>query len=140
MRKHGWRIDADVSAISGLVDRIMVLVREGGCAAGKEHDVDLALREALSNAVVHGGRGNPAARVSVTLSCDTAEGLTIVVRDAGGGFDPSLLASPLAGDGIRAAHGRGIFLIQQLMDEVRFERGGTEIHMSVVARENGEPD
>ena len=36
---------------------------------------------------------------------------------------------PLVGENVYSNHGRGIFLINQLMDEVRFERNGTEIHM-----------
>jgi len=33
------------------------------------------------------------------------------------------------GENILADHGRGIFLMNMLMDEVRWERGGTEIHL-----------
>ena len=52
--RREWTIDADVSAIGGLVDRIMTFVRALRCAVGKENDVDSALRGALVNAVVHG--------------------------------------------------------------------------------------
>jgi serine/threonine-protein kinase RsbW len=50
-------------------------------------------------------------------------------RDPGPGFDPAMLPTPLAGQEIYSTHGRGIYLINQLMDEVRMLRGGTEIHM-----------
>ena len=43
--------------------------------------------------------------------------------------DPAQIESPLVGENIFSTHGRGIYLINQLMDSVRFERGGTEIHM-----------
>ena len=55
--------------------------------------------------------------------------MLIVVRDPGPGFDPSQIPSPIVGKGLFSTGGRGIYLINQLMDEVRFERGGTEIHM-----------
>ena len=55
--------------------------------------------------------------------------MIIVVRDPGEGFNPESVPSPVVGKNIYADSGRGIFLINQLMDEVRFERGGTEIWM-----------
>jgi serine/threonine-protein kinase RsbW len=122
-------IAADVQAISPVVDRVMDIVREMKCAAGKETDVEMALREALANAIVHGARQDPDKRVEFCVACDPSMGLLIVVRDPGEGFDPASIPSPVIGQNIFSEHGRGIFLINQLMDEVRFERGGTEIHM-----------
>jgi serine/threonine-protein kinase RsbW len=92
-------------------------------------EVELALREALSNAVVHGGRSDTTKLVQLCVACDESHGLLIVVRDPGSGFDPSTIPSPVQGQTIYSSHGRGIFLINQLMDEVRFERGGREIRM-----------
>jgi serine/threonine-protein kinase RsbW len=55
--------------------------------------------------------------------------MLIVVRDPGPGFDPNVLPSPVQGQNIYSNHGRGIYLINQLMDEVEFQKNGTEIHM-----------
>jgi serine/threonine-protein kinase RsbW len=55
--------------------------------------------------------------------------MIIVVRDSGEGFDPADLPSPVMGEQLFEDHGRGIFLINRLMDEVRFRGGGTEIWM-----------
>jgi serine/threonine-protein kinase RsbW len=55
--------------------------------------------------------------------------MLIVVRDPGPGFDPSSIPSPVIGENIYSNHGRGIFLINQLMDEVQFKNNGKEIHM-----------
>ena len=55
--------------------------------------------------------------------------MLIVVRDPGDGFDPASVPSPIVGERIYMSHGRGIFLINELMDSVQFARGGTEIHM-----------
>ena len=52
-----------------------------------------------------------------------------VVRDPGEGFDPKSVPSPVEGEQLYSAHGRGIYLINELMDEVRFEKGGSEIRM-----------
>ena len=55
--------------------------------------------------------------------------MLIVVRDPGPGFDVSRVPNPLDGSNVLKANGRGIFLINQLMDEVRFTDGGRELHM-----------
>jgi len=122
-------IPADVNSISPVVDGIMHLVRQMGCAAGKEFAVETALREALANAIVHGCKNDPRKEVQCCVACDESRGLLLIVRDPGEGFDPASLPTPTLGQNIYAEHGRGIFLINQLMDEVRYERGGTEIHM-----------
>ncbi len=65
----------------------------------------------------------------MSVACDQARGVLIVVRDPGLGFDPSQVPSPVEGECIFSSHGRGIYLINQLMDHVEFGRGGTEIRM-----------
>ena len=120
---------AEVEAIGSVVEEVMGKVREMGCAAGKEYEVELSLREALANAVLHGARGDPNKQVQISVACDTSRGMLIVVRDPGEGFDPEKLPSPLAGQQVFSTHGRGIYLINRLMHQVRIERGGTEIHM-----------
>ncbi|HZP02167.1 MAG TPA: ATP-binding protein [Terriglobia bacterium] len=120
---------ADINSMMPVVEGIMHTVREMKCVAGKEHEIELALSEALANAIVHGCKNDASKRVQCCVACDKARGMLIVVRDPGEGFDPALIPSPVVGQNIFSEHGRGIFLINQLMDEVRYERGGTEIHM-----------
>ncbi len=120
---------ADISALTPVVREVMRVVRELGCAEGRETDVEIALREALANAIKHGSGNDPDKIIQCCVACDQARGMLIVVRDSGPGFDPSQLPSPTVGQNVFSTHGRGIYLISQLMDEVRFERGGTEIHM-----------
>ncbi len=123
-------VPGDVKAIAPAVERIMQAVSEMTCAAGKEFEIELALTEALANAVLHGCAGDPRKAVQVCAACDPARGILIMVRDPGPGFDPSQVPSPVLGRQIYAEGGRGIYLINRLMDEVQFERGGTEIWMT----------
>ena len=123
------QIPGEREAIGPLVERILEIVQDLKCAGGKEDEIELALHEALANAVVHGCREDPGKVVQVTVSCDEGRGIVIVVRDPGVGFDPEKVASPLHGERLFFDHGRGIYLINQLMDEVRYEKGGAEIWM-----------
>jgi serine/threonine-protein kinase RsbW len=124
-------LPANTEAISPVVERVMELVITMGCASGKEFEVETAIREALANAIVHGCRKDSSKMIQFCVACDETRGMLIVVRDPGPGFDPAKLPSPLASKRLFHSHGRGIYLINQLMDEVRLERGGTEIHMRV---------
>jgi len=122
-------LSADRDAVDPVVRSVMKVVRETQCASGREDDIELALTEALANAVVHGAGSDPSKIVECDVACDQRRGMLIVVRDPGPGFDPSKIPDPCDGDNIYSHHGRGIFLINQLMDEVRFHKNGTEIHM-----------
>ena len=123
------KLPGDVNAISPVVERVMTTVTEMGCAAGREFEIELALREALANAIEHGSGHDPSKEIQCCVACDHARGMLIVVRDPGPGFDPASIPSPVLGQNLFSTGGRGIYLINQLMDEVRYEKGGTEIHM-----------
>jgi len=120
---------ADRKAVDPVVQSVMNVVREMKCAAGREEDIELALTEALANAVIHGASSDPTKVVECDVACDEKHGMLIVVRDPGPGFDVSKIPDPCTGENIYSNHGRGIYLINQLMDEVQFRKNGTEIHM-----------
>ena len=122
-------IKGGVRSVGPAVDQIMEIVKQMNCAAGKESEIELAVREALANAIVHGCKKDPDKSVQVSVSCDESKGMIIVVRDPGGGFDPEQIPSPIVGEQLYSEHGRGIFLINQLMDEVRYRNQGTELWM-----------
>ena len=87
---------------------------------GSETDIEIALIEALENAVVHGNCEDPPKRVYVTCRC-TAEGeVSITVQDEGQGFNTRILPDPTAPENRLCSSGRGIYLMKTLMDEVRF--------------------
>lgn len=120
---------AKKEAVDSVVQGIMDIVRQMECAAGKSEAIELALAEALANAVVHGCKSDPSQIIECDVACDETRGMLIVVRDPGCGFNPGEIPSPVLGENIYSNHGRGIYLINQLMDEVKFLKNGTEIHM-----------
>jgi serine/threonine-protein kinase RsbW len=120
---------ADRKAVDPVVQQVMDAVRQMKCVDGKEDSIELALQEALANAVVHGAKEDPRKVVECLVACDEQRGILIIVRDPGEGFDPGAIPTCTMGENLYSNHGRGIFLINQLMDEVRFRKNGTEIHM-----------
>ena len=122
-------IPGKIEALTPAVEEVMAQARQMECSQGKEFEIETALREALANAIRHGCRNDPEKQVEVCVACDPARGMLIVVRDPGPGFDPAEVPSPVRGRNVFRHSGRGIYLINQLMDEVSFEKNGTEIRM-----------
>ncbi len=124
----------DVSAFSACANkRTNHLIRKCRWVPGNEEDIEVALREALANAVIHGNHEDPGKQVYVGCRGGTDE-VSIVIRDEGEGFDLGEVPDPTSPENIKSSHGRGIYLMKTLMDEVRFERGGAVVYMQKVAR------
>jgi serine/threonine-protein kinase RsbW len=120
---------ADRKAVDPVVQSVMEVVREMEGVDGKEDSIELSLQEALANAVIHGAKEDPNKVVECMVGRDRERGILIVVRDPGTGFNPGTIPGCTVGENVYSNHGRGIFLINQLMDEVQFRKNGTEIHM-----------
>jgi len=103
------------------------------CGAGEEtaFGVDIAIREAVTNAVVHANQRDETKEVAVTFSCSTGA-LEIEVSDQGRGFDPASVPDPTDPANLMKTSGRGIFLIRNFMDNVEWfmrPEGGTTLRM-----------
>jgi serine/threonine-protein kinase RsbW len=96
---------------------------------GSELNIETALREALTNAIVHGNREDRRKRAYVICRCTTDGEVSITVQDQGQGFDPDAVPDPTAPENRLRTQGRGIYLMKALMDEVRFEQGGSLVYM-----------
>jgi serine/threonine-protein kinase RsbW len=93
-----------------------------------EIDILVALQEALANAVFHGCQDDSSETIHCSVAIDPT-GFTIIVRDPGPGFDvEAATQSTKAGDNT-TEHGRGISLMQGLMDEVTYRHGGAEVEL-----------
>jgi len=118
-----------VAAISPFVDQLMLFVLKFRSADGTETDIEMALREALANAVIHGNGENSYKRVYVECRCYMDGEVSITVRDEGPGFNSEEVANPTAPENLLFTHGRGIYLMKTLMDEVSFEDRGSVVRM-----------
>jgi serine/threonine-protein kinase RsbW len=120
---------SEIDAVSDLVDRLMPLIKISYRARGDECDVEIALREALANAVLHGNKLDVEKKVYISCCIRPGSDLFIVIRDEGAGFDPRAVPDPTSVENITLENGRGIFLMNLIMDDVHFEGGGTEVHL-----------
>lgn len=118
-----------VTAVSRAVDQLTRFIATFRNADGSETDIEVALREAIVNAVIHGNQEDASKRVYVTCRCRADGETSITVRDEGRGFDSKKVPDPAETTSDLSTHGRGIHLMRSFMDEVRFEQGGTVVHM-----------
>jgi serine/threonine-protein kinase RsbW len=118
-----------IEAISPFVDQLMRFITKFRNADSGESDIEMALREALANAVVHGNREDPRKHVFVTCRCTTDGEVSITVQDEGQGFASDTVPDPTARENRLRTTGRGIYLMKTLMDEVHFEQRGAVVYM-----------
>jgi serine/threonine-protein kinase RsbW len=108
------------------IELVQVVLRDCLQKLGMEDDarhwVDLAVREAVANAIKHGNAQNPSKQVHVDLAVE-GEDVVIRVEDEGVGFDPAQVVDPLARENILKTNGRGILFMEKFMDEIQYGAG-----------------
>jgi anti-sigma regulatory factor (Ser/Thr protein kinase) len=122
-------VPAEASAIPRITDGVTAVLQGKGWP---EHDimaVELALQEAIANAVRHGCQGDATKKIQCCVTVDVSGEVVIVVRDPGPGFDPAKVPDPLGEENLFKPSGRGVFLINGLMDTVEYTDGGREVQM-----------
>ena len=118
------------------VDQAAAAVSEFLSSAGVGEDtlfgIDMAVREAVTNAVSHGNKLDETKFVEVGLK-SLPESFEITVHDQGPGFNPSDIPDPTKEENILKSSGRGIFFMRNFMDEVEWSsnpEGGTTVRMT----------
>jgi serine/threonine-protein kinase RsbW len=127
LQPREWKIASDLMAIDRVIDGVVALCTAAGFSAKHcRFNIPIALTEALSNAIMR-GNGNDVTRSVIvrTTIQHRREGATLLVdvTDEGNGFDLASAGSrPDAADWLEREDGRGVFLMQSLMDHVECMR------------------
>lgn len=117
-------VDEAAAAVAEFMNRL-------GIGEDIAFGVDMAVREAVTNAVVHGNKLDDAKEVELRLR-NTPEVFEISVHDQGSGFNPTEVPDPTRDENILKTSGRGIFFMRNFMDEVDWSadpKGGTSVRM-----------
>lgn len=94
-----------------------------------QFDVRLAVEEAVRNAIEHGHHRNKDLPIAVSYEVDKDK-IEIEVEDRGEGFDLKKIADPRTRENLMKEGGRGVFLMFELMDEVRYNKKGNRVKMA----------
>ena len=118
-----------VNEAAGEVARIL-----GNLGASEQlmFGIDMAIREAVTNAVVHGNKQDDSKIIRVDIKSSPEE-IEISVRDEGAGFNPTEVPDPTMAENIMKTSGRGIFFMRNFVDEVEWLNppgGGTTVKMT----------
>jgi serine/threonine-protein kinase RsbW len=122
-------LPSGIAIISPFVEQLMCFIARFRDSDGSELDIEMALREALANAIVHGNQQDCRKCVHVACRCTTDGEVSITVQDEGQGFDTAAVLDPTTPENRLLTHGRGIYLMKTLMDDVCFEQGGAVVFM-----------
>jgi len=121
-----------IEAINEAASATAEFVKRSGLDGDAAYGVDMAVREAVTNAVMHGNRQDEAKAVEVILK-NLPGAIEITVRDQGEGFNTESVPDPTDPQNLLKSSGRGILFIRTFMDEVEWSRhpqGGTVIRMT----------
>lgn len=114
-------IELSIDSKLEFVDLVASVTKSVTAKMGFDEDdaswIELAVHEAVINAITHGNKGSAEKQVDVRFVTEQ-EALTVYVRDRGEGFDPSQLPDPTSADNLLNPSGRGIFYMRTFMDEV----------------------
>ena len=80
-------------------------------------DIAISVSELVNNSVNHGNKSDTGKTVSVSIS-KKGNDVEIKIEDQGQGFDPSEISNPLDEENLLKDTGRGIFIVNALMDKV----------------------
>jgi serine/threonine-protein kinase RsbW len=132
MEKTQTTLDSTLQSVDKAEAIVIQAALELGFDEDDQHQIGMAVRECMVNAVVHGNRYSQNKKVH--LGVDPSEnGLTVVIGDEGAGFDLNSLPDPLAAENLLRQSGRGLLLIRAFMDEFDLHPrpgGGTEVRLT----------
>ncbi len=130
-KRYRSRLNAVVKA-ERLTEKI---ARQCNLGQGIRADLCIAVTEAVNNAVLHGNKLEPDKFVTIRFDCSDSS-IRIVVTDQGNGFDLQAVADPLAPENITKPNGRGLLILESLMDEVKVRPSsqGTRVEMVLTKR------
>jgi serine/threonine-protein kinase RsbW len=125
------RFPSRIEAVEEAATAVAEFMNRLGIGEDVAFGVDMAVREAVTNAVIHGNKLDVAKAVEVKLR-NTPEVIEISVHDQGSGFNPNEIPDPTKEENILKTSGRGIFFMRNFMDEVDWSadpKGGTSVRM-----------
>jgi serine/threonine-protein kinase RsbW len=120
-------IPSTKQALNKAVHSVMQMAERCDCVDDNQADLEIALREALANAMIHGNAYRTTKRIFIRCYGAPSSALLIVVRDEGEGFDPTNVPDPRDEDRMHLHHGRGLLLMRELMDYVEYRKNGREV-------------
>jgi len=123
-----YTLCSDYAASREIQQAILKEITRRGFNGQNVFGVQLALEEALINAIKHGNRFAAHKKVQLAVNITNQE-VEIIIEDEGGGFDRSRVPDPTLQENLEKCCGRGILLIESYMSQVEWSCHGRRLRM-----------
>lgn len=131
-----WTVSTNGKDVEAVVALLIRLLEGSNWARDDVFSVHTALVEAINNSLEHGNRFDQSKKIFLSGKL-VASRLVLHVRDEGSGFDTAGQNVMTHEPSPLSKRGRGIFLIRNLMSNVRFNELGNELIMEKIATKVG---
>ncbi len=133
MQKLDLKYKSNRKSVADLENLLIEHKAEINLPEEKFVNLQIAVSEAILNAIVHGNKEIPEKNVYVKIENDERK-ITISIKDEGKGFDVNTLPDPTKSENLYKEHGRGIFIIKSLVDifDCISDSNGTEIIITML--------
>jgi CheY-like chemotaxis protein len=126
--KIDFELPSDVSLMDGVLQYLIERVSQLGLIKPERSNLFVALDEAFVNAVKHGNHNDPRKLVRITAELSSKEA-RFTVEDEGEGFNVQEIPDPRDPANLFKTSGRGVLLIYNIMDEVKYNERGNRLTM-----------
>ena len=122
------KLPSDFAYLDGVLDYLNERMLRLGIVNPGDLEVLVALDEAIVNAIKHGNKCDPRKAVHILAELNS-DGARFKVGDEGSGFSRDMVPDPTCPSRLLEPTGRGLLLINELMDEVRYNECGNQLEM-----------
>jgi CheY-like chemotaxis protein len=126
--KIEFELPSDVSLMNGVLHYLLERVAKLGVIKPERSNLFIALDEAFVNAVKHGNKNDHSKMVRITAELSSKEA-RFTVEDEGEGFNVQEIPDPRDPENLFKTSGRGVLLIYNIMDEVKYNERGNRLTM-----------
>lgn len=134
IKKTIVKIPSNIKYITKVSSKVLETLTSYKIDESDMFDIRLCVEEAVINAIIHGNSRDETKPVKIAYWIEENK-LNVEVEDKGKGFDYKHMPDPTANDNIMKGSGRGVYLINNLMDEVEHNESGNKIKMMKYLKE-----
>ena len=134
MHRPSWiwslirRLPADPDQCAPLIAEMLAALQLHGWSVDDRFGIQMAMEEAVINAIKHGNGCDPTKAVDISIGFDDQK-FEATISDYGSGFDPDGVPDPTADENLGKTCGRGVMLMKNFVDSVTYNDCGNEVKM-----------
>lgn len=122
-------IKSHIEELSKVEDFIEEIHQEHHFREDVYGNILITITEAVNNAILHGNACDESKKIAISCNFLTEYMIAFTVEDEGEGFDFANIKDPTAPENILDEHGRGVYVMLHLADEVLYKGAGNIVEL-----------